>query len=89
MGDTKGHERREISIPSFLIDDLAQHVAGLNPDDLVFTGLRGNPLRSQIFQRATLDQACEQAGIPRVTPHELRHTAATPLPAWPSPQVLT
>jgi integrase len=76
-GDTKGHERREVPLPRFLLEDLAQHVAGKSADDLVFTGLRGNPLRSQIFQRATLNQACEQAGIARLTPHELRHTAAS------------
>jgi integrase len=76
-GDTKGHERRDVPLPRFLVDELSQYVSGKNPDDLVFTGLRGNPLRSQIFQRTVLNQACEQAGIVRVTPHELRHTAAS------------
>jgi integrase len=77
FGPTKGHERREVPLPRFLLEDLAQHVAGESADDLVFTGLRGNPLRSQIFQRATLNQACERAGIARLTPHEQRHTAAS------------
>jgi integrase len=77
FGPTKRHERREVPLPRFLLEDLAQHVAEKPSDDLVFTGLRGNPLRSQVFQRATLDQACERAGIARLTPHELRHTAAS------------
>ena len=77
LGPTKGHERREVPLPRFLLADLALHVAGKSADDLVFTGLRGNALRSQIFQRATLNQACERTGIARLTPHELRHTAAS------------
>jgi integrase len=77
FGPTKGHERREVPLPRFLLEDLAQHVAGKKPDDLVFTGMRGAALRYPVFQRAALNQACERLGIPRLTPHELRHTAAS------------
>jgi integrase len=77
FGPTKGHERREVPLPRFLLEDLSRHVGGKQSNDLVFTGVRGNPLRSQISQRATLDQACKRLGIPRLTPHELRHTAAS------------
>jgi integrase len=44
---------------------------------LVFTGQRGAALRYPVFQRGALNQACERLGIPRLTPHELRHTAAS------------
>jgi integrase len=77
FGPTKGHERREVPIPRFLLGDLATQVAGRKPDDLVFTGTRGAALRYPVFQRAALNRACERLGIPRLTPHELRHTAAS------------
>jgi integrase len=77
FGPTKGHERREVPIPRFLLEDLSQHVAGKAPTDLVFTGMRGAALRYPVFQRGALNQACERLGIPRLTPHELRHTAAS------------
>jgi integrase len=77
FGDTKGHERREVPIPPFLIEELARHVAGRRPDELVFTGLRGAVMRYPVFQRGALNRACEALGIPRLTPHELRHTAAS------------
>jgi hypothetical protein len=47
FGPTKGHERREVSIPRFLLEDLAQHVTGRAPGDFVFTGQRGAVMRSQ------------------------------------------
>jgi integrase len=77
FGPTKGHERREVAVPRFLVDDLARHVAGRPADGLVFTGRRGAAMRYPIFQRGALNQACERLGIPRLTPHELRHTAAS------------
>jgi len=77
FGPTKGHERREVPLPRFLLEDLSRHVADRKRDDLVFTGQRGRALRSQIFQRTVLNQACERLGIQRLTPHELRHTAAS------------
>jgi hypothetical protein len=77
FGGTKGHERREVPIPRFLLEDLSRHVAGKAPTDLVFTGERGAVMRSQTFQRATLTQAGARLGIPGFHPHELRHTAAS------------
>jgi integrase len=77
FGPTKGHERREVPIPRFLIDDLARHVEGKSPDDLVFAGQRGAVMRSGTFRRGALIEATEAIGIPGFHPHELRHTAAS------------
>jgi integrase len=67
-----------VPLPRFLLEDLAQHVTGKAADDLVFVGVRGGAaLRYPVFQRGALNQACEQLSIPRLTPHELRHTAAS------------
>jgi integrase len=77
FGPTKGHERREVPIPRFLIDDLARHVEGKSPDDLAFAGQRGAVMRSGTFRRGALIEAAKAIGIPGFHPHELRHTAAS------------
>ena len=77
-GTPKGHEKREVPIPRFLVDRLAEHVLGKAPDDLVFAGVRGGgALRGPIFRRAAFDRAAEAIGMPGPHPHELRHTAAS------------
>jgi integrase len=47
------------------------------PDDLVFTTWRGKPLRNLNFRRDVFDRAADDAGLHGLTPHELRHTAAS------------
>jgi integrase len=76
-GTPKGHERREVPIPRFLVDELACHIAGMDPNDLVFTGEKGGALRAQVFQRSVLSTAAETLGFAGLHPHELRHTAAS------------
>jgi integrase len=77
-GTPKGHERREVPIPAFLIGELATHVAGRSHDDLVFPGVRGGgALRAPVFRRAAFDRAAASIGMPGLHPHELRHTAAS------------
>ncbi|RHW26302.1 site-specific integrase [Nocardioides immobilis] len=76
--DPKNHERREVPMPRFLIDELAAHVAGKAPDALVFGGEKaGTPMRSRTFQRAVFDEASAAVGLDGLTPHALRHTAAS------------
>jgi integrase len=77
FGPTKGHERREVPLPRFLIEDLARHVAGKAPERLVFTGARGAVMRNGTFQRGALIEAAKSIGVPGFHPHELRHTAAS------------
>lgn len=76
-GTPKGHERREVPLPPFLVDQLAEHVAGKQPDELLFTATKGGPLRSQVFQRAVLTRAAASIALDHFHPHELRHTAAS------------
>ena len=76
-GTPKSHERRQVPIPRFLVAELRDHIAGKEPDDLVFNGVReGGPLRAPIF-RAGFHVAAAAIGIPELHPHELRHTAAS------------
>lgn len=77
FGPTKGHERREVPIPRFLVNELSALVAGRAPDELVFEGERGGVMRSQTFQRAALTRAAKDMGVAGFHPHELRHTAAS------------
>jgi integrase len=76
-GTPKSHESRSVPIPRFLVDALAVHVAGRAADDLVFTTMARSPLRNRNARRSWFDDAAGAAGVPGLTPHELRHTAAS------------
>jgi integrase len=53
------------------------HAGPLYKDaDLVFPGPVGQPLDDSPIRR-TLERLCRTAGVPRITPHDLRHTHAT------------
>jgi integrase len=82
VAETKSRSsRRTLSIPTFLIAELAKHLAGnragANPEDLVFTGPEGGPLR-RYFTERVFNPAVERAGLdPGLTFHGLRHVAAS------------
>lgn len=76
-GTPKNHQQRSVPVPRFLAELLAVEVAGKASDDLVFTSLLGKPLRNLNFRRDVFDRAAADAGLPGLTPHELRHTAAS------------
>ncbi|MDR1387927.1 MAG: site-specific integrase [Propionibacteriaceae bacterium] len=77
-GDTKSHERREVPIPKFLAADLEALMSWRDgPDDQLFTGPLGGVPRSRTLQRSALTAAAKAIGAPGLTPHELRHTAAS------------
>ena len=76
-GTPKSHEARSVPIPRILIDELAVYVGGKSRDDLVFTTASGTPLRNRNARRAWFDRAATTIGQPGLTPHELRHTAAS------------
>ena len=75
-GTPKTHQHRAVPIPRFLVDELAAHVEGKAPDELVFTATDGGPLRNTNFRQrlARCGEGCGPAGL-RV--HDLRHTAAS------------
>src|SRR5690606_39678910 len=56
---------------------LAPLVAGKGRDDLVFTAVKGGPVRYRVF-RSTWVKACAAAGLEGLRIHDLRHTHA----AW-------
>lgn len=76
-GTPKTHQERSVPIPRSLVDALAVAVAGKSPEDLVFTSPTGLPLRNHNFRARVFKPAADSIGLPQMTPHDLRHTAAS------------
>jgi integrase len=76
-GMPKSHERRSVPLPRFLADELMPHLAGRAGNDLVFTAPTGRVMRNRTARRAWFNRAARTIGAPGLTPHELRHTAAS------------
>jgi integrase len=73
----KTHQSRDVQIGRFLADLLAQEIATKGPQDLLFSSPEGEPLRLSNWRRRVFDPAVAAIGQTGLTPHDLRHTAAT------------
>ncbi|WP_447588394.1 tyrosine-type recombinase/integrase [Microbacterium lacticum] len=74
----KDYEHRSIPIPAFLVGLLRAQIAGRPADAPVFYGIRtGTWLRNHVYRVGWFDDAAAAVGIKGLTPHELRHTAAS------------
>jgi len=78
----KTHERRSVPFPAALADELAALMVGKGRDELVFTDMRGGVLRNSNWRARVFAPAvakCQKAdeSFPTITPHDLRHTAAS------------
>ncbi|HEY8319769.1 MAG TPA: tyrosine-type recombinase/integrase, partial [Amnibacterium sp.] len=74
----KDYEHRSIAIPPFLATLLLPHLAGKAPADPVFIGARtATYLRNAVFRHGWFNPAAAAIGLDGLTPHELRHTAAS------------
>jgi integrase len=76
---------RTIGLPAAAVSELqeqqrrtarAARAVEQRPDDLVFLSRRGAVLEPSNVRRE-LSRICGAAGVPRITPNELRHTCAT------------
>ncbi|MFW0790057.1 tyrosine-type recombinase/integrase [Gordonia sp. CPCC 205333] len=76
-GSTKGGDERTAPISTFLVDAIAKVCEGKGPDDLIFDHPDGGFLLLPPYERGWWQQSVKGAGIPRITPHDLRHTAAS------------
>ena len=63
--------------PRFLVADLAALCEGRSRDDPVFSAPVGGLVRHSNFRRRSFNTAAENVGMDGLTPHELRHTAAS------------
>jgi site-specific recombinase XerD len=70
---TNVHVRKAVAVQIGLLVD-----AGYGPADALFLNSRGRPLTPQCL-RLRLHSLARKSGLDRVTPHMLRHTAATML----------
>lgn len=78
----KSWERRSVPFPAVLAEELASLMIGKARDHLVFTDLRGGVLRNsnwrtRVFRPAVQRRQAVDAAFPTITPHDLRHTAAS------------
>jgi integrase len=78
----KTWERRSVPFPAALAAELAALMIGKDRDALVFTDQRGGVLRNSNWRArvfAPAVEACQKAddAFPSITPHDLRHTAAS------------
>jgi len=76
-GMPKNHATRSVPIPAFLHGDLEALMVGRGPDDPLFASPRGGALYLRNFRYRDFDPAARAAGLTGVTPHVLRHTAAS------------
>ena len=76
-GTPKTHQQRTVPIAASLHADLARLLFARGPDELVFTTAAGTPLRMSNFRRHVWTAAVRTAGLDGLTPHGLRHTAAS------------
>jgi integrase len=87
VGTPKSHKKRSVPFPAFLAERLARECEGKGRDDLVFPGPHGTFLRQpRVRGGADADarardswfaSAIHDAGLPKITPHDLRHSAAS------------
>ena len=78
----KTHERRSVPFPAVLADETAALMVGKGRDDLVFTDMRGGVLRNSNYRARVFEPAVDECqktdeSFPSITPHDLRHTAAS------------
>jgi integrase len=78
----KSWERRSVPFPAALADELSAPMVGKGRDALVFTNTSGGVLRASNYRKrffAAAVSTCQKAdeSFPTVTPHDLRHTAAS------------
>ena len=77
VGTPKAHKQRTVPLPEFLVTHLARQCEGKRREELLFPGEDGRHLRRPHPTSGWFAKAVAAWGIPRATPHDLRHTAAS------------
>ena len=77
VGTPKAHKQRSVPLPEFLLPYLARQCERRGRDDLLFPGDDGGHLERPHSTSGWFIKAVAESGVPRVTPHDLRHTAAS------------
>lgn len=85
---TKGKRRRSVPFPKFLVEELSLLCVDKLRDQSVFTAPKGGTLRLNSWRKRTWkdtlntlrqldDEGVAHSDFPEMTPHDLRHTAAS------------
>jgi integrase len=77
VGSPKTHQARTVTLPRFLADDLAAHMATVDHGGLLFPDERGGYLRNTNWRRRAFDPSVTRAKLSPLRVHDLRHTAAS------------
>jgi integrase len=77
VGPTKGRTVRSVPVPSFVLDELSPLCKDKAPSELVFVGPDGKYLPRPKSERGWFSGAVKRAKVQEITPHDLRHTAAS------------
>jgi len=75
--EPKYYEARSIPVPASVLAELAKRLKGKEAGSPVFAAGRGGWLRGRVFRRGGSGVAAEMIGQEGLTPHEMRHTAAS------------
>lgn len=68
---------REVPVPGFLLAMLVERMGQIESDELLFPGPDGGMMRTTDVRSGWYARAVREAGVARVTVHDLRHTAAS------------
>lgn len=77
VGTPKTHKARSVILPAPLAARVAIECRSKLPAALIFPGPSGDFLQPPVATRSWWLAARDAAGLPGVTPHDLRHTAAS------------
>ena len=74
----KTSSRRNLSLPQRALEALVTHYGGKNnPTGYLFATASGKPVDVSNFYRWSWKPALRRAGLPEITPHQLRHGTAS------------
>jgi len=77
VGTPKTYERRSVPFPEILVGPLRQAMAGKTPDDVVFDDHGAYMTTPTIKANSWWHRSVREVGLPPMTIHDLRHTAAS------------
>ncbi|MGB8380436.1 MAG: site-specific integrase [Dermatophilaceae bacterium] len=73
----KSNRARVVPLPGFLRNEIEALANGLDEGDLLVANTAGTLLNASNFRRNVFDPAVQRLGLTPLTPHDLRHTAAS------------
>lgn len=77
VGTPKTHKQRTVPLPAFLVSHLARQCEGKPRDGLLFGDDDGGHMTRPHPVSGWFNKAVKSSGVPRVTPRDLRNTAAS------------